>query len=70
MAIMYKTNAANLLTPKQAAAYLAISLRKLWDMTASGELSRVRIGRCVRYRRDTLDAFSERAEQTGVNHAK
>jgi excisionase family DNA binding protein len=38
-----------LLTPKQAAEALAISQRKLWSMTASGEVPHVRLGRCVRY---------------------
>lgn len=38
-----------LLTPREAAEALAISPRKLWGMTASGELPHVRLGRCVRY---------------------
>ncbi|MBT6155429.1 MAG: helix-turn-helix domain-containing protein [Planctomycetaceae bacterium] len=38
-----------LLTPPQAAAVFAISPRKLWAMTASGDIPHVRIGRCVRY---------------------
>ena len=38
-----------LLTPQQAAETLAISPRKLWGMTASGEIPHVRLGRCVRY---------------------
>ncbi|MEE2707788.1 MAG: helix-turn-helix domain-containing protein [Planctomycetota bacterium] len=40
---------ALLLTPKQAAESLSISPRKLWALTASGEIPHVRIGRCVRY---------------------
>jgi predicted DNA-binding transcriptional regulator AlpA len=28
---------------------LAISPRKLWGMTASGEIPHIRLGRCVRY---------------------
>lgn len=40
---------ALLLTPKQAAEALAISPRKLWGMTASGNIPHVRLGRCVRY---------------------
>ena len=43
------TKPALLLTPQQAADDLAISPRKLWTMTASGEIPCVRIGRCVRY---------------------
>ncbi len=38
-----------LLTPKQAASALAISARKLWSLTASGEMPHLRIGRAVRY---------------------
>ncbi len=38
-----------LLTAKQAAKCLAISLRKLWGLTNSKELLSVRVGRCVRY---------------------
>ena len=42
-----------LLTPRQAAAALAISQRKLWSLTSSGEVKCCRIGRAVRY--DTAD---------------
>ena len=38
-----------LLKTQQAAESLAISPRKLWALTASGEIPHVRIGRCVRY---------------------
>lgn len=38
-----------LLTPLEAARALAISPRKLWSMTASGEIPHIRLGRCVRY---------------------
>ncbi len=38
-----------LLSPKQAAVALAISPRKLWSLTASGEIPHIRIGRSVRY---------------------
>ncbi|WP_261342776.1 helix-turn-helix domain-containing protein [Posidoniimonas polymericola] len=34
---------------RTAAKALAISSRKLWAMTASGEIPHVRIGRSVRY---------------------
>ena len=43
-----------LLSPNQAAEALAISPRKLWDMTASGEVPSIRIGRSVRYSVDDL----------------
>lgn len=38
-----------LLTSNQAAEALAISPRKLWSMTKSGEVPHLRLGRCVRY---------------------
>ncbi|QDU56734.1 helix-turn-helix domain-containing protein [Aeoliella mucimassa] len=38
-----------LLSPKQASEALSISPRKLWTMTASGEITCVRLGRSVRY---------------------
>lgn len=49
-----------LLTPKQAAEALAISPRKLWSMTASGEVPHIRIGRAVRYSRDDLREWIDR----------
>jgi hypothetical protein len=42
-----------LLTPKEAAAYLAISLRKLYTLP----LRRVKIGTAARYERSELDLF-------------
>ena len=38
-----------LLRPNEAARALAISPRKLWAMTASGEIDCVRLGKSVRY---------------------
>ena len=46
-----------LLTPQQAAEALAISPRKLWGMTASGEIPHARLGRCVRYPVDDLQRW-------------
>ncbi len=43
-----------LLTAQQAAKALSISPRKLWGMTASGEIPHIRLGRCVRYPVDDL----------------
>lgn len=49
-----------LITAKEAAARLAISLRKLWSLTASGDLRCVRMGRAVRYDLRDLEAFIEK----------
>lgn len=38
-----------LLRPPEAAELLAISPRKLWELTNTRELPSVRIGRCLRY---------------------
>jgi excisionase family DNA binding protein len=54
-----------LLTSKQAAAFLSISPRKLWSLTASGEIPCVRMGRCVRYRREALLEFVRANEKGG-----
>jgi excisionase family DNA binding protein len=53
-----------LLKPAQAAEVLAISARKLWSLTASGEIPHVRIGRCVRYNLADLRLYAE-ARTTG-----
>ena len=60
------TKAGLLLTPKQAVEALAISPRKLWAMTASGEISHLRIGRSVRYPIDDLRQMIE-DQKTGGN---
>ena len=54
-----------LLTAKQAAEALAISPRKLWSLTASGEISVVRLGRSVRYDRADLERFIESQKEGG-----
>lgn len=56
---------ALLLTPKQAAEALAISPRKLWGMTASGEIPHVRLGRCKRYAIADLEDFIELQKKGG-----
>ncbi len=54
-----------LLTPAQAAEALAISPRKLWGMTASGEIPHVRLGRCVRYPLDELQRWIDEQQKGG-----
>ncbi|MCA9055957.1 MAG: helix-turn-helix domain-containing protein [Planctomycetaceae bacterium] len=46
-----------LLTAEQAAEALTISPRKLWELTNTGQLPCVRIGRAVRYDRADLEAW-------------
>lgn len=46
-----------LLRPAEAARLLAISPRKLWEITNTGEIPFVRIGRCLRYAPAALAAW-------------
>lgn len=46
-----------LLRPIDAAKLLAISPRKLWEMTTTKEVPSVRIGRSIRYVREELKAW-------------
>ena len=54
-----------LLTPQQAAVALAISPRKLWGITDSGEIPHVRVGRCVRYLLDDLQRWIDAQKEGG-----
>lgn len=48
-----------LLKPGEAAKYLAISPRHLWDLAKKGEVPVVRIGRATRYDIRDLDSWVE-----------
>jgi excisionase family DNA binding protein len=52
-----------LLRPTEAARALAISPRKLWSMTAGGEIPHIRLGRQVRYDPDDLRRWLEELKQ-------
>jgi excisionase family DNA binding protein len=52
-------------SPREAARILSISTRKLWSMTASGEIPHLKIGRLVRYRAASLEKWLAEREQTG-----
>ena len=54
-----------LLRPPQAARTLAISERKLWELTQKNQIRCVRIGRAVRYAVEDLRAFIESQSQGG-----
>jgi excisionase family DNA binding protein len=49
-----------LLKPPEAARALAISERKLWQLTKDGEIRSVRIGRAVRYDLRDLQDYVDR----------
>lgn len=42
---------------KQAADYLCVCERKLWELSKTGRIQTVRIDRAVRFDRDDLDVF-------------
>jgi excisionase family DNA binding protein len=46
-----------LLRPAEAARYLAISPRKLWELTNAREVPALRIGRALRYPTEDLRAW-------------
>jgi hypothetical protein len=53
-----------LLKPREAAAILSISERQLWQYTSPrGPITATRIGNCVRYSRDALQAYIREQER-------
>ena len=58
-------NGPLLLKPHEAARALAISERKLWELTKLGEIPHVRIGRSVRYVAVDLQTWIESRRRSG-----
>jgi len=54
------SNDDQLMNVKEAARFLQISERMLWQLTKDGEIVAVRVGRCVRYERQDVRAFIQR----------
>ena len=52
-----------LVRPKDAAAYLAISERKLWSLSKEGIIPLIRLGRATRYDLNDLNNFISRAKE-------
>lgn len=55
-----------LLTTKEAALALAISQRKLWELTNRKEIACIRCGRSVRYSPTDLQAWIESRKEGGA----
>ena len=55
--VTHQANEPLLLRPSEAARMLAISPRKLWELTNTREVPSVRIGRCLRYPREGLGSW-------------
>lgn len=56
----------SLLKSREAAGYLNISERKLWDLTQRGEIPHIPIGRAVRYDPRDLQAWVEAQKKLGT----
>lgn len=54
-----------LLRPREAANLITLSERKLWELTNTGKIRSVRIGRAVRYDPADLREWIERNKQIG-----
>lgn len=52
------------LTPRETAKRLAISERHLFQLTRSGQLPCVRVGKCVRYNVETIQKWVRETEST------
>ncbi len=52
-----------LMNSREAAAYLCICPRKLWELSKSGRIQTVRIDRAVRYDVADLDSFLEQQKR-------
>ena len=51
---------SKLINSKQAAVYLCVSPRKLWDLSKSGRIPTVKIDRVVRYDLDDMNEFIDK----------
>jgi excisionase family DNA binding protein len=56
----------SLVNARQAAKALAISERKLWEMTKNGEIPHVPVGRAIRYDPRDLRAWVEAQKKSGT----
>ena len=63
--MMTNSTSVLLLTRKEAASGLSSSARKLWGLTASGEIPHVRIGRCVRYSVHDIEEWIDKNKKGG-----
>ncbi len=59
--------APELLTARQTAELLGVSLRLVWLLAAKGDLPAVRIRRCTRWRRADILAFVDRLSASQIS---
>lgn len=62
-----KAAPCRLLTTKQAAAFFQVSERYLWNITETGGLNCVRMGRSVRYKMEDLEQYIDRLRLESIN---
>lgn len=62
-----KAAPCRLLTIKQAAAFFQVSERYLWNITETGGLNCVRMGRSVRYKMEYLEQYIDRLRLESIN---
>jgi excisionase family DNA binding protein len=56
--------------PREAARLLGLGERKLWELTKSGDIPHIKVGRLVRYRIASLKRWSREQEvRTGQEEA-
>jgi len=53
------------LTRQDAAQFLRISVRKLDELRASGEIAHIRIGRSIRFTMEDLNDYNMRCKRKG-----
>ena len=53
---------SRLMRSKEAAKYLCVSEKTLWNLQKAGEVRAVKLGRLIRYDPADLDAFIEQAK--------
>ena len=62
-----KAAPCRLLTTKQAAAFFQVSERYLWNITETGGLNCVRMGRSVRYKMEDLEQYIDGLRSESIN---
>ena len=58
-----EADTVQVMTAKEAAEFLRLGTRKLWELTATRKIRAAKIGRAVRYDRRDLVAYLEQAKK-------
>jgi excisionase family DNA binding protein len=60
---------SRLLEPQEVADYLGMKVRWVYEEAKAGRLPHVRLGRYVRFRQESIDAWLEARENAATMHA-